>query len=91
MYTVTLFETLDSPLDIPTPILVQNKPDYAIPVTVHYQTFLETTTVETTNCQTNAFLDGFNSRLYISDKDTAWDVAEYLRGGTRLRIDRGDN
>ena len=90
MYALSLVESVDSPLDIPTPVWV-SQPGLTVPVTIHYQTFLETTTVETTNCQTNAFLDGFESVLYISDKDTAWDVAEYLRGGTRLRIDRGGN
>ena len=84
MYAVHL-APLDSPLSVPVPIRA-TPPDHAESVVVHYQRFIEAATVEYTDCQTNALF--CNNTLYFSDKETAWDVAEYLRGGTQLRIDR---
>ena len=84
MYAVHL-APLDSPLSVPVPIRA-TPPDHAAAVVVHYQTFVEAATVEHTDCQTNALF--CNNTVYFSDKETAWDVAEYLRGGTQLRIDR---
>jgi len=84
MYAVSL-ASLDCPLDVPRPV-VASPPESAISVSVRYKTFVETTTVEFTNHWTNALF--CQDSIYVSDEETAWDIAEYLRGGTRLCIER---
>jgi hypothetical protein len=84
MYAVSLVASLDSPLDISVPVLTCT-PINSILVTVYYLTFTETDAIE---CQADAL--SHENLLFFFEKETAWDVAEYLRGGTPLRIERSD-
>jgi len=61
-------------------------PNDSTPVTVYYSTFVEGGLgCEETRHDVSAFLH--KSTLYVSDTETAWDIYEYQRSCSTIRVE----